>query len=211
MYPALQVNSLPLSHLGIPVSGNSLFIGSFNEISRYFCLNNHYWLTTKSVRKMPQKQNNLLPKIKSSRHQLAPRHLLRENWLAQMSFLFLWKSNTILRIFSSPRVFCSLLIVFSQLVCVLSLQSYPTVYDPMDCSLQNSSVHEILQDTGVGCHILLQGNLPDPEIEPASLKLPALAGGFFTTSTTCWNSLNWYPILFNLLEITFGIQKAVLL
>ena len=28
------------------------------------------------------------------------------------------------------------------------------------------------------------GNLPDPRIEPASLMSPALAGGFFTTSTT---------------------------
>ena len=29
-----------------------------------------------------------------------------------------------------------------------------------------------------------QGNLPNPGIEPASLTSPALAGGFFTTSTT---------------------------
>ena len=28
------------------------------------------------------------------------------------------------------------------------------------------------------------GNLPDPEIEPVSLMSPALAGGFFATSTT---------------------------
>ena len=28
------------------------------------------------------------------------------------------------------------------------------------------------------------GDLPDPGAEPASLKSPALAGGFFTTSTT---------------------------
>ena len=35
--------------------------------------------------------------------------------------------------------------------------------------------------TGVSCHFLLQGNLPDPEIEPVSLGSPALAGGFFTT------------------------------
>ena len=28
------------------------------------------------------------------------------------------------------------------------------------------------------------GDLPDSEIEPVSLKSPALAGGFFTTSTT---------------------------
>jgi len=28
------------------------------------------------------------------------------------------------------------------------------------------------------------GDLPDPEVEPTSLASPALAGGFFTTSTT---------------------------
>ena len=30
----------------------------------------------------------------------------------------------------------------------------------------------------------LPGDLPDPEIKPVSLMSPALAGGFFTTSTT---------------------------
>ena len=34
------------------------------------------------------------------------------------------------------------------------------------------------KNTGVGCHFLLQGDLLDPGIEPAS---PALAGRFFTT------------------------------
>ena len=29
------------------------------------------------------------------------------------------------------------------------------------------------------------GNLPDPGIKPTSLESPTLAGGFFTTSTTC--------------------------
>ena len=33
------------------------------------------------------------------------------------------------------------------------------------------------------------GDLPEPGIKPASLASPALAGGFFTTSTT-WNSLS---------------------
>ena len=32
------------------------------------------------------------------------------------------------------------------------------------------------------------GDLPDPGIEPASLMSPALAGGFFTISTT-WKAL----------------------
>ena len=39
-----------------------------------------------------------------------------------------------------------------------SLQSCPTLSDPMDCSLPGSSVHGIFpgKSTGVGCHCLLQ-------------------------------------------------------
>ena len=37
----------------------------------------------------------------------------------------------------------------------------------------------------MGCHFLL----PNPGIEPSSLTPPALAGGFFTTSTT------WEPLI----------------
>ena len=36
------------------------------------------------------------------------------------------------------------------------------------------------KNTGVGCHFLLQRDLPDPGIEPASPVPPALAGRFFT-------------------------------
>ena len=34
----------------------------------------------------------------------------------------------------------------------------------------------------MGCHFLLQENLPDPGIEPMSLASPALALGFYTTA-----------------------------
>ena len=37
-----------------------------------------------------------------------------------------------------------------------------------------------VKNTGVGCHFLLQGDLSNPGIKPASLVSPALAGGFFT-------------------------------
>ena len=47
------------------------------------------------------------------------------------------------------------------------------------------------KNTAVGCHALLQGNLPDPGIEPASIRSPALAGRFFTASAT-WEAL-LYP------------------
>ena len=36
--------------------------------------------------------------------------------------------------------------------------------------------------TGVGCHSLLQGNLPNPGIEPMSLMSPAFAGELFSTN-----------------------------
>ncbi|CAI9180381.1 unnamed protein product [Rangifer tarandus platyrhynchus] len=56
--------------------------------------------------------------------------------------------------------------------CAKLLQS---LCDPMDCSQPGSSVH--------GIAISSSRDLPDPEMEPASLTSPALAGGFFTAST----------------------------
>ena len=53
------------------------------------------------------------------------------------------------------------------------LQSCPTLCKSMDYSLPGSSVHGDSPDknTGVGCHFLLQGDLPNPGIE---LAFPAL-------------------------------------
>ena len=65
------------------------------------------------------------------------------------------------------------------------LQSCPTLCNPMDCSPSGSSVHGILQQeywSGLPCSP--PGYLPDPGIEPASLKSSALVGRFFTTSAT---------------------------
>ena len=59
--------------------------------------------------------------------------------------------------------------------CVLlteSLQSCPTLCDPMNCSLLGSSVHGILQGrTLEWLHCPPPGDLPDPGIEPTSLCL----------------------------------------
>ena len=49
-------------------------------------------------------------------------------------------------------------------------QSCPTLCNPMDCSLLGSSTDK---NTGVGCHALLQGNLPNPGTEPGSPPLQA--------------------------------------
>ena len=37
------------------------------------------------------------------------------------------------------------------------------------------------KNTGVDCHFLLQGNLPDPGVKPASPTSPVSTGRFFTT------------------------------
>ena len=44
------------------------------------------------------------------------------------------------------------------------------------------------QDYWSGLPLLSPGDLPDPGIEPTSLKSPALAGRFFTTNAT-WEAL----------------------
>ena len=55
----------------------------------------------------------------------------------------------------------------------------------MDCSPPGSSVHGIFQ-TGIQEQVAYStaGHLPNPEIEPMSFASPALAGRFFTTSST---------------------------
>ena len=65
-------------------------------------------------------------------------------------------------------------------------QSCPTFSDPMDCSPPGSSVHGIShgKNTGSGLPCSPPGDLPDPGIKTVSLKSPALAGRFFTTSAT---------------------------
>ena len=70
-------------------------------------------------------------------------------------------------------------------------QSCPTLCDPMDSSLPGSSVHGILQARLLECPH--PGDLPDTGIEPVSLASPALAGGFFTTSTA-WESYIIYTL-----------------
>ena len=64
----------------------------------------------------------------------------------------------------------------------------PTLCDPMDCSPSGSSVHGDPpgKKSGVGCHFLLQGIfLTQTQGSNLWSLMPlALAGRFFTTSTT---------------------------
>ena len=66
-----------------------------------------------------------------------------------------------------------------------SLQSCPTLCDPMDGSPPGSSVHGFSrQEYWSGLPCPSPGDFPNPGIEPVSLRSPALAGGFFTTRAT---------------------------
>ena len=90
--------------------------------------------------------------------------------------------------FTWARVFADILsylcVCVCVCVCVLSRLSYPTLCDPMDCSPPGSSDHGDSpgKNTGVGCHALLQGIF---QTQGSNLSLPpALAGKFFTMSTS---------------------------
>ena len=67
----------------------------------------------------------------------------------------------------------------AQLIC-------PTFCDAIDCSLPGSSCPWNFsgKNTGVDCHFPPPGDFPNPGIELESLVSFALAGRFFTTSTT---------------------------
>ena len=80
--------------------------------------------------------------------------------------------------------------------CAKSLPLCLTLCDPMDCSLPGSSVHGISrQEYRSGLSFPTQGDLPNPGIEPVPLMSPALAGWFFTTTTTTAKSLQSCPTL----------------
>ena len=68
---------------------------------------------------------------------------------------------------------------------VLSRLFCPTLYDPADAARQVPlSLGFSRQEHWSGMPYSPPGDLPDPKSEPKSLKSPALAAGFFTTSST---------------------------
>ena len=85
-------------------------------------------------------------------------------------------------------------------VCLLakSLQSCQALFDPLDYIPPGSSVYGILQARLPECvaRPSSRGSFR-PRVEPASLKAPALAGRFLTTSTTWEAPHTGYFILFN--------------
>ena len=76
------------------------------------------------------------------------------------------------------------------LYCAKSLQSCPTICNPMDCSLPGSSVQVILQANLLEWAAMPSpGHLLNPGIEPICLMSPALVSGFSTISAI-WEAQN---------------------
>ena len=66
------------------------------------------------------------------------------------------------------------------------------------------------KNTGLGCHFLLQVNLPDPGIKPASFMSLALAGGFFTTAWFLCGHEAWWWLYDTLRDLSlFRIVNAL--
>ena len=97
-------------------------------------------------------------------------------------------------------------------VCAKSLQSCPTLCDPMDCSPPGSSVHGNSpgKTTGVRCCSLLQEIFPTQGLNPRLLHLPSLAGRFFTTSRDLPKPEQLKPIALDLGRAEVGTYHKVL-
>ena len=90
-----------------------------------------------------------------------------------------------LQLTESANTLLSNVVIFMCMLCAQSLQSFLTLCDPMDRSPPGSSVHGLLRARMLEWIALTSSvDLPNPGIEPTSLKSPLLAGSFFTTSAT---------------------------
>ena len=85
-------------------------------------------------------------------------------------------------------------------------QLCPTLCDPVDCSQPGFSVHGILQARILEWGVISYfrgSSWREERIKPTSLSSPALAGGFFTFSTTC-KAPRIEPSSVNLLDLPVG-------
>ena len=75
-----------------------------------------------------------------------------------------------------------------------TLQSCPSLCDPMDCSPPGFLLHGMLQSRVLQWVAMPSSSqdLRDPGIEPAPLTSPALAGMFFTIRATWEAPTNWH-------------------
>ena len=122
----------------------------------------------------------LFPHVNKSEFADSQKDFTSEPWKLKVKYWTLISVNHLGR-FCQFRTLC---------VCAKSLQSCPSLCDPMGCSLPGSCVHGIFQArTLEWLPFPSPGDLPNPGIRLTSLMFPVLAGRLFTTSATEYYSL----------------------
>ena len=94
------------------------------------------------------------------------------------------RNRSLEEIFEPLVLFYSPIRMASLLLSHVCAQSSPTLCDPMDCSPPGSCVHGILQAILEWVAMSSSKGSSRPGMEPTSLMSPAMAGGFFVSSTT---------------------------
>ena len=117
-------------------------------------------------------------------------------WFLAYVFLILLLDAELHEVWKASYSYPSGSLVSGVFGCVFGLvtQSCLTLCDPMDCSLPVFIVHGILQARIIAWLCPSPGDLPNPGIEPASLKSPALAGRLFITRATWEAPSTWYRL-----------------
>ena len=103
--------------------------------------------------------------------------LLSSCWITDLTFQrfknFLPAKEYVKAVYCHPAY-----LTYMQSTCMhaKSLQSCPTLCDPVDCSLPGSSVHGFSsgKNTGVGCSALLQGIFPTQGSNPHLLHITCI-------------------------------------
>ena len=92
-----------------------------------------------------------------------------------------------------------------------SLQSCPTLCDPMDCSPPGPSVHGDSPDknTGVGCHALLQGFFLTQELNPGLLPCRHFLYHLSHQGKPCMMIAKLIYRLFAVIDYYFSLSKWV--
>ena len=126
-------------------------------------------------------------------------HVLTIFIIRKFFLWFHWQSYCSVRLSFLDRYRCQDILHACVHECKVT-QSCPTPFSPMDCKLPapppppRLSMGFSRQESWSGLPCPPPGDLPNPGIKPVPLMSPALADGFFTTSTTCHPSLNKSPI-----------------
>ena len=145
-------------------------------------------------------------KVRENERNKAFHSLGSESYLFWLKFFLIISNILIIKKYTEKRkkITEPTPILFKYVVCAKSLQSCPTLCNPMDCSLPGCLWDSPSMNTGVGCHALLH-----PGIELMPFVSPTSVGRFFTISAT-WEALFKYNHSYTLRWTSCSILDNIL-